>query len=114
MYPAGTVWEELKLTAFLRKSLRGSAQLFPALLDLNGEDGKNNLGSRSNNQLHALLLALECLNFRLRATCIVNMQKAINQNRFEDAARFMRKNHIYIDKRNTRGTKLALIFSIWA
>ncbi len=49
------------------------------------------------------------MNFRKDATCEENLKRAVNENRFDDAVQFMRKKQIYVDKRNTRGTKITLI-----
>ena len=109
-YPA-IEWEELKLTAFLRKSLHSCPAWFPQLLSLQDENGKHNLLSKKPHELSSLLSALERLHFRTHTRCYLNLQKAIDENRFQDPKGFMNTspNKIYVDKKNTTDTKIALI-----
>ena len=81
MYPLGTKWEVLRMELFLRKSLCNT-EMFALLLRLNGQDGYNNLFERSDDELSALLLALDRLNFRQNAICEQNLDRAREENRF--------------------------------
>ena len=107
-HPNGANWEELKLTVILRRSIR-DAHLFPMILNLNGKVGKANLESRDDDELQALLDALQRVNFRQHEICKENLKKAIAESRFDDTNTFMVMSHIYVDKRNNRLTKIALI-----
>ena len=110
-YPAAIEWEELKLTDFLRKALHSCTDWFPQMLSLQNENGKHNLLSKKPHELSSLLSALERLHFRSHTRCIHNLQKAIDENRFQDAKGFMSTspNKIYVDKKYTTDTKIALI-----
>ena len=107
-YPLGAKWEVLKMELFLRKSL-GDPENFPFILRLKGQDGYNNLFERGDDELSALLLALERLNFRQNAICGQNLDRARNENRFLNARQFMMKKQIYVDRQYTTETKRALI-----
>ena len=80
-YPPETKWTVLRLELFLRNSLR-DAEMFPYFLRLGGQDAENNLVRRSDNELSALLSALERLDFRQSTTCETNLAKARDENRF--------------------------------
>ena len=108
MYPLGAKWEVLRMELFLRKSL-GDAENFPLILRLKGQDGYNNLFQRSDDELSALLLALERLNFRQNTICGQNLDRARNENSFLNAMQFMIKKQIYVDTKYTKETKRALI-----
>ena len=74
---------------FLRKSLR-DAEMFPLILL--GQDRYNNLVlERSDNELSALLSALEHLDFRQNAICGQNLDKARDENCSFDPLQFMAK-----------------------